>query len=120
MRSDHVTVADSHHRLPRITKSDIQPPGLVEWPRIVGESRHAASILERRVEARHHVLLDDNDLERLFGRAQGRMMRYTASGMNPREAAMRAGEELAHEHLPRRLDRSRCRTCRSASIPAPA
>lgn len=43
--------------------------------------------------------LDDNELDRVFSRAQGRMGRYVAAGMSPREAAARAGAELAQEHL---------------------
>ena len=68
-------------------------------PRVAGIPSNFRHCFESKWSQAGGRQLDDNDLERLFGRAQGRMMRYTASGMNPREAAMRAGEELAQEHL---------------------
>lgn len=42
---------------------------------------------------------DEDKLEALFSRAQGRLGRYVAQGMEPADAAARAGEELAQEHL---------------------
>lgn len=42
--------------------------------------------------------LDDNELDNLFSRVQGRMNRYVREGQTPRDAAMRAGRELGEEH----------------------
>lgn len=42
--------------------------------------------------------LNEDELNNLFGRVQGRMNRYVREGMTPRDAAMRAGTELANEH----------------------
>ncbi|MBS1088136.1 hypothetical protein [Gluconobacter wancherniae] len=42
--------------------------------------------------------LSDADLEKIFDAAQGRIDKYVRTGSSPRDAAMRAGKELADEH----------------------
>src|SRR6185436_11440149 len=95
---DHVGIAEKKHAAGRMSRPDVEPPGLVERAGVVREHDARGRVRQRRDKTRERVLLDDDRLDVGRRREPGQHRVEIGAPIAPVGAAI--GDNRARAHRP--------------------